>query len=72
MGDHINSRSSNNWFKVILPMPPQYDLIFRKDGEIKIRQIVAIDINDAIDKGKLESSDLKGVVFRDHDEESSM
>ena len=53
-------------------MPPQYDLIFRKDGEIKIRQIVAIDINDAIDKGKLESSDLKGVVFRDHDEESSM
>ncbi|MDA9641253.1 hypothetical protein N9T01_00650 [bacterium] len=72
MGDQINSMSSNNWFKVILPMPPQYNLYIRKDGEIKIKQIVAIDINDAIEKAKLESSDLKGIVYSDQNEENSM
>jgi len=53
-------------------MPPKYDLILRKDGKIKIKQIIAIDINDAMAKGKLESSTLKGVVFSDQNEESSM
>ena len=51
-------------------MPPKYDLIFRKDGEIEIKQIIAIDIEDAIAKGKLESSDLKGIVFSDQNEEA--
>ena len=37
-------------------MLPKYDLILRKNGEIKIKQIMAIDIEDAIAKGKLESS----------------
>ena len=53
-------------------MPPKYDLIIRKEGRIKIKQIVAIDIQDAIAKGKLESSDLKGIVFSDENEKSSM
>ena len=51
-------------------MPPKYDLILRKDGEMKIKQIMAIDLEDAIAKGKLESSDLKGIVFSDQNEES--
>ena len=51
-------------------MTPKYDLIIRKDGKIKIKQIMAIDIEDAIAKGKRESSDLKGVVFSDQNEES--
>ena len=53
-------------------MTPKYDLILRQDGEIKIKQIMATDINDAIAKGKLERSDLKGVVFSDQNKESSM
>ena len=53
-------------------MPPKYDLILRQDGEIKIKQIMAIDINDAIAKGKLERSDLKGVVFSDQNNETNM
>ena len=53
-------------------MPPKYDLILRQVGEIKIKQIMAIEINDAIAKGKLERSDLKGVVFSDQNKESSM
>ncbi|MDA9674563.1 hypothetical protein N9T98_00050 [bacterium] len=53
-------------------MTPKYDLILRKDGEMKIKQIIAIDINDAIAKGKLESSDLKGIVYSDQNEESNM
>ena len=53
-------------------MPPKYDLIIRKEGRIKIKQIVAIDIQDAIAKGKLESSDLKGIVYSDQNEASSM
>ena len=71
MGDYINWIDSDNWFKLILSMTPKYDLILRQDGEIKIKQIMAIDINDAIAKGKLERSDLKGVVFSDQNEESS-
>ena len=51
-------------------MPPKYDLILRKEGRIKIKQIVAIDIQDAIAKGKLKSSDLKGIVFSDQNEEA--
>ena len=51
-------------------MTPKYDLILQQDGEIKIKQIMAIDINDALAKGKLEWSDLKGVVFSDQNEES--
>ena len=70
MGDYINWIDSDNWFKIILSMTPKYDLILRQDGEIKIKQIMAIDINDAIAKGKLERSDLKGVVFCDQNEES--
>ena len=58
--------------KIILSMTPKYDLILRQDGEIKTKQIMAIDINDAIAKGKLENSDLKGVVFSDQNKESSM
>ena len=54
----------------MLYMTPKYDLILRKDGEIKIKQIMAIDINDAIAKGKLESSALKGIVFSDQNEEN--
>ena len=72
MGDYINWIDSDNWFKLILSMTPKYDLILRQDGEIKIKQIMAIDINDAIAKGKLERSDLKGVVFSDQNKESSM
>ena len=72
MGDYINWIDSDNWFKIILSMTPKYDLILRQDGEIKIKQIMAIDINDAIAKGKLERSDLKGVVFSDQNKESSM
>ena len=72
MGDYINWIDSDNSFKVILSMTPKYDLILRQDGEIKIKQIMAIDINDAIAKGKLERSDLKGVVFSDQNNESSM
>ena len=53
-------------------MPPKYDLILRQDGEIKIKQIMAIDLNDAIAKGKLERSYLKGVVFSDQNNESNM
>jgi hypothetical protein len=53
-------------------MPLKYDLILRRDGKIKIKQIMALDINDAIAKGKLEGSDLKGIVYSDQDEESSM
>jgi hypothetical protein len=72
MGDYTNWTNSDNWFKVILSMTPKYDLILRRDGKIKIKQIMAIDINNAIAKGKLESSDLKGIVYSDQDEESSM
>ena len=72
MGDYINWIDSDNWFKLILSMTPKYDLILRQDGEIKIKQIMAIDINDAIAKGKLERSDLKGVVFSDQNNESNM
>ena len=53
-------------------MTPKYDLILQKDGKIKIKQIMAVDIEDAITKGKLERSDLKGVVFSDQNKESSM
>ncbi len=52
-------------------MTPKYDLILRQDGEIKIKQIMAIDINDAIAKGKLESSELKGIVYSDQNEARS-
>ena len=72
MGDYINWIDSDNWFKLILSMTPKYDLILRQDGEIKIKQIMATDINDAIAKGKLERSDLKGVVFSDQNNESNM
>ena len=71
MGDYINWINSDNWFKVILSMPPKYDLILRKGCKIKIKQIMAVDIEDAITKGKLESSDLKGIVFSDQNEVSS-
>ena len=53
-------------------MPPKYDLIIRKNGKLKIKQIMALDINDAIAKGELESSELKGIVFSDQNEGSSM
>ncbi len=53
-------------------MTPNYDLILRRDGEIKIKQILAININDAIVKRKLERSDLKGIVFTDQNVESFM
>ena len=72
MGDYINWIDSDNWFKLILSMTPKYDLILRQDGEIKIKQIMATDINDAIAKGKLDSSDLKGIVYSDQNEETSM
>ena len=52
-------------------MPPKYDLILRKGGKIKIKQIMAVDIEDAITNGKLESLDLKGIVFSDQNEVSS-
>ena len=71
MGDYINWINSDNWFKFILSMTPKYDLILRQNGEIKIKQIMATDINDAIAKGKLESSELKGIVFSDQNEASS-
>ena len=72
MGDYINWINSDNWLKFILSMTPKYDLILRQDGEIKIKQIMATDINDAIAKGKLESSELKGIVYSDQNEASSM
>ena len=70
--DHNNAKSSNNWFKVILAMPHRNGLILRIDGKIKIKQIMAIDINNAIAKGKVESSDLKGIVYSDQNDASSM
>ena len=70
MGDFINWIDSDNWFKLILSMTPKYDLILRQDGEIKIKQIMAIDINDAIAKGKLERSNLKGIVYSNQNEEA--
>ena len=51
-------------------MPPKYDLIIQKNDEIKIKKIMAIDIEVAIAKGKLESSDLKGIVFSDQNDAS--
>ena len=51
-------------------MPHKYDLIIRKEGKLKTKQIMALDIKDAIAKGKLESSDLKGIVYSDQNEES--
>ena len=69
MGDHISGRRRDNRANNVRCMPPKYDLIFRKDGEIEIKQIIAIDIEDAIAQGKLESSDLKGIVFSDQNEE---
>lgn len=39
---------------------------------MKIKQIVAIDLEGAIAQGKLESSDLKGIVYSDQNEASSM
>ncbi len=72
MGDYINLENSDNRLKVTFPMPPKYDLILRKEGRIKIKQIMAIDIEDAIAKGKLERSDLKGIVYSDQNEESSI
>jgi hypothetical protein len=53
-------------------MTPKYDLILRRDGKLKIKQIIAIDIKDAIAKGKQESSDLKGIVYSEQNEESIM
>jgi len=53
-------------------MTPKYDLILQRYGKIKIKQIMALDLNDAIAKGKLESSDLKGIVYSDQNEENSM
>ena len=53
-------------------MTPKYDLILRRNGKIKIKHIIAIDIKDAIAQGKLESSDLKGIVYSDQNEESNM
>ena len=72
MGDYINWTNSDNWFKVILSMTPKYDLILQRYDKIKIKQIMALDLNDAIAKGKLESSDLKGIVYSDQNEENSM
>ena len=63
---------SNSQLNIAFCMPPKYDLIIRRDGKIKIKQIMALDLNDAIAKGKLESSDLKGIVFSDQNEESNM
>jgi hypothetical protein len=53
-------------------MPHRNSLILRIDVKIKIKQIMALDINDAIAKGKLESSDLKGIVYSDQNDASSM
>ena len=53
-------------------MTPKYDLILQRYDKIKIKQIMALDLNDAIAKGKLESSDLKGIVYSDQNEENSM
>ena len=72
MGDYTNWTNSDNWFKAILSMTPKYDLILRRDGKLKIKQIIAIDIKDAIAKGKQESSDLKGIVYSDQNEERIM
>ena len=72
MGDHNSKPKRDNQLNDVRCMPPKYDLILQKNGKIKIKQIMAIDINDAIAKGKLERSDLKGVVFSDQNKESSM
>ena len=71
-GDHRCWKRKENQFNAILHMPPKYDLIIRKDGKLKIKQIMAVDKENAIAKGKLESSDLKGIVYSDQNEESSM
>ena len=71
-GDHRSWQRKDNQLNAILYMPPKYDLILQKDDKIKIKQIMAVDIEDAIAKGKLERSDLKGVVFSDQNKESSM
>ena len=69
LGDHISWANSDNWFKVKLSMTPKYDLIYRQGGEIKFKQIMAVDIEDAISKGKLEKPDLKGIVYSDQNKE---
>ena len=69
-GGHNSEPIRDNQLNDVRCMPPKYDLILRQDGEIKIKQIMAIDINDVIAKGKLERSDLKGVVFSDKNEEN--
>ena len=50
-------------------MTPKYDLIIRKDGELIIKRIIASDIEEAIAQGKLEKSDLKGIVFSDQNDD---
>ena len=72
MGDYISLCTRDNRLNAVHCMPPKYDLILLRDGKIKIKQIIAIDINDAITKGKVESSDLKGIVYSDQNEESNM
>ena len=72
MGDYITLENSDNRLKVTFPVPPKYDLILQKEGRIKIKQIMAIDIEDAIAKGKLERPDLRGIVYSDHNEVSSI
>ena len=71
MGDHNSEPVRDNQLNDVRCMPPKYDLILRKDGEIKIKQIMAIDLEDAIAIGKLEGSELKGIVFVDQNEASS-
>ncbi len=70
LGDHSSWQRGEYRLSDILCMPPKYDLILRRDGKLKIKQIMAIDIKDAIGKGKLESSDLEGIVFSDQNEEA--
>ncbi len=73
MGDHISWFIRENRPINVFCMSPKYDLIIREeDGEMKIKQIVAIDLEGAIAQGKLESSDLKGIVYSDQNEASSM
>ena len=52
-------------------MTLKYDLILRRHGKIKIKLIMALDINDEIAKGKQESSDLKGIVYSDQNEKAA-
>ena len=52
-------------------MPPKYDLIFEDEGNLTIKEIDANDQQEAVLKGCIERSKLKGIIFSDKNETDS-